>query len=214
MGLMCTVGRRIAAMVALIAPVMVALSVETTAQGADDLNALNEQVSQLHKQGKFNQAYPIARRYVASARAQYGEEHLQFATALAWLAEIYRGQGRYTEAEPNYKRSIAIQEKTSSGEAGVANTLANLGVLYEAQGRYADAEKAFKRILSTSEKTLGPQHQSVAMTQSNLAGIYQQQGRHHDAERLYKGSIATYEKVLGPDHPHVGSAITGLGVLY
>ena len=37
-----------------------------------------------------------------------GEEHPLVANSLNNLAELYRNQGKYTEAEPLYQRSIAI----------------------------------------------------------------------------------------------------------
>ena len=75
------------------------------AQGADDLGALQRQVSELHNQGKYAEAVPIAERYVAAARRKHGEGHTEFATAIAWLAFVYKEQGRYAEAEPLYERS-------------------------------------------------------------------------------------------------------------
>ena len=38
------------------------------------------------------------------------------ATSLNNLAEVYRLQGRYAEAKPLYKRSLAIREKTLGPE--------------------------------------------------------------------------------------------------
>ena len=40
-----------------------------------------------------------------------GPDHPNVATSLNNLAELYRNQGKYAEAEPLYKRSLAIREK-------------------------------------------------------------------------------------------------------
>ena len=80
-------------------------SMALRAQGEDDLTALHAQVSQLHGQGKYAEAVPLAERYVALARQKHGEEHMEFAGANAWLAFVYQAQGRYAEAEPLYKRA-------------------------------------------------------------------------------------------------------------
>jgi hypothetical protein len=53
------------------------------AQGADDLAALRSQVSQLHGQGKYTEATPIAERYVALARQKHGQDHMEYAAAIA-----------------------------------------------------------------------------------------------------------------------------------
>ena len=54
---------------------------------------------------------PIAKRAVALARERPGEDHTKFASAISWLASVYKAQGRYAEAETLYKRDLAITEK-------------------------------------------------------------------------------------------------------
>ena len=67
-----------------------------------------------------------------------------------------RMQGRYAEAEPSYKRALAISEKALGPEhPDVALRYNNLAVLYWAQGRYAEAEPLHKRALAIREKALG-----------------------------------------------------------
>ena len=86
------------------------------AQAADDLATLAAQVSKLYDQGKCAAAFQVAERYAVLAHEKHGEEHIQFATAISWLAYAYRAQGRYTEAEPLYKHSLAIFEKALGSE--------------------------------------------------------------------------------------------------
>ncbi len=51
------------------------------------------------------------------------------------LARLYWQQGRYAEAEPLYKRSLAIQEKAlGPDDPAVAMDLNNLALLYDEQG--------------------------------------------------------------------------------
>ena len=73
------------------------------------------------------------------------------------LAVLYDEQGRYAEAEPLYKRALAIREKALGPDhPDVATSLNNLALLYDDQGRYADAEPLFKRALAISEKRSVP----------------------------------------------------------
>ena len=88
------------------------------------------------------------------------------------LAVLYQGQGRYAEAEPLYKRALAIREKALGPDhPDVAASLNNLAVLYAAQGRYADAEPLYKRSLAIREKVFGPDHSDVALSLNNLAAV-------------------------------------------
>ena len=69
---------------------------------------------------------------------------------------LYQAQGRYVDAEPLYKRSLAIREKSLGPDRSeVAESLNNLAFLYNAQARFADAEPLFRRSLAIKEKVLG-----------------------------------------------------------
>ena len=71
------------------------------------------------------------------------------ATSLNNLAALYKEQGRYADAEPLYKRALAIDEKAVGPDhPDVATSLNNLAALYKEQGRYADAEPLYKRALA------------------------------------------------------------------
>jgi tetratricopeptide (TPR) repeat protein len=131
------------------------------------------------------------------------------------LARLYETQGRYADAVPLYKRSLAIFEKALGPDhPDVAQALNNLAVIYVDQGRYADAEPLYKRSLAIIEKALGPNHPEVAQSLNNLAGLYEGQGRYADAETLLKRSLAIGEKALGPDHPDVATKLNNLAVIY
>ena len=108
----------------------------------------------------------------------FGDDHLLLATSLNNLAELYRTQGKYEEAEPLYKRSLTIREKSLGPEAsGVAGSLNNLALLYHTQGKYEQAEPLFQRSLTIWEKALGPTHPNVATSLNNLAALYRNPGQ-------------------------------------
>ena len=71
-----------------------------------------------------------------------GSEHLVVAFSLNHLAELYLIQGNYAEAEPLYKRSLAIEEKGLGPEhLNVAQILENYAVVLRGTGRGAEAAK-------------------------------------------------------------------------
>jgi tetratricopeptide (TPR) repeat protein len=122
---------------------------------------------------------------------------------------------RYADAEPLYRRSLAIQEKAlGPNHPDVANSLNNLALLYQTKARYADAESLLNRSLAIGENVFGPDNPGVATSQSNLANLYVFQARYADAETLYKRALAIREKVLGPSHPEVAYALNNLANLY
>ena len=96
------------------------------------------------------------------------------ARSLNNLALLYDAQGRYAEAEPLYKRALAIREKALGPDhPDVAPSLNNLAALYDPQGQYAQAEPLYKRSQEIREKALGPNHPDVATSLNNLAVLYE-----------------------------------------
>jgi tetratricopeptide (TPR) repeat protein len=62
--------------------------------------------------------------------------HQSIAVVLNNLADLYREQGRYAEAEPQLMRALSIREKAlGSDHPDVGKSLINLGELYRLQGR-------------------------------------------------------------------------------
>src|SRR5262245_22375322 len=78
---------------------------------SDDPVALQRQASELFQAGRHIEAVGVAQRYVAAARARYGEQHVEYARALSRLGHTYDALGRYAEAEPLYARTVTILEK-------------------------------------------------------------------------------------------------------
>ena len=72
------------------------------------------------------------------------------------LEFLYQEEGRYAEAEPLYKRALAIREKALGPDHPdyflVAQSLNKLAAFYGHQGRYAEAEPLYKRALAIFEK--------------------------------------------------------------
>jgi tetratricopeptide (TPR) repeat protein len=144
-----------------------------------------------------------------------GNEDLQFAFSLNQLAELYRKQGKYKEAEPLYRRSLFIVEKQlGEDHPDVAVRLNNLAVLYQNQGKYNEAEPLYLRSLSIVEKQLGEEHPDVATSLNNLAFLYHNQGKYNEAESLYLRSLSIREKQLGENHPDVATSLNNLAELY
>jgi tetratricopeptide (TPR) repeat protein len=70
--------------------------------------------------------------------------------------ELYRA-GRYAEAEPLFRRSLAIEAHLPGPpRPEAAQGLDNLAGMYEEQGRYAEAEPLYGRALAMLERALGP----------------------------------------------------------
>ncbi len=76
-----------------------------------------------------------------------GPDHPDVAASLNNLAELYRAQGKYAEAEPHYQRALVIREKALGPEhRDVAQGLENYAALLRETGRGTEATKLEARV--------------------------------------------------------------------
>ncbi|MEK7995788.1 MAG: tetratricopeptide repeat protein, partial [Planctomycetota bacterium] len=134
------------------------------------------------------QDWPQCERLLPHARmaARLVEDFgLGSAAAVRLLSECgyyLRQRAQYGEAEPLYRRALAIREEACGPEhPDTAASLNNLASLYYYQGRYGEAEPLYRRALDIREKTFGPEHPDTATSLNNLASLYYYQGRYGEA---------------------------------
>ena len=136
------------------------------------------------------------------------------ATRLNNLALLLKATNRLSEAEPLYRRALAIDEKSLGPDhPHVATDLNNLALLLRDTSRLSEAEPLLQRALAIDEKSLGPDHPDVATSLNNLAKVLQDTNRLHEAEPLYRRALAIQEKSLGPDHPDIATSLDNLAGL-
>jgi tetratricopeptide (TPR) repeat protein len=150
-----------------------------------------------YQQGNYGEAIIQTKAALEAAEA-FGPDDPRLATALNNLAELYRVQGKYVDAEPLYRRSLAIREKVLGPEhPDVAASFNNQALLYRVQGRYADAVLLHKRALAIWEKALGPEHPNVAQSLANYAALLRNTGRTAEADNLEARAKAIRAKRAG-----------------
>ncbi|BBC22682.1 tetratricopeptide repeat protein [Pseudanabaena sp. ABRG5-3] len=163
--------------------------------------------------GNYSAGIPPAEEAVKIAEIK--ASHLTLASYLNRLGLLYGYQGKYSEAEPLYVRSLEIRERQLGADhPDVAQSLNNLAGLYQAQGKYIKAEPLYVRSIKIKERQLGADHPDVAESLNNLAALYDSQGKYSEAEQLYVRSIKIRERRLGADHPDVAQSLNNLAGLY
>ena len=116
------------------------------------------------------------------------------------LADAHAHRAMYTEAEPHYRRALAIWKKAWGPEhPALARPLfLDFGRARAANGRYAEAERFHRRSLVIREDILGPGHPAVAESLRDLAEALIGLGQHAQAEVFYVRALAIQEEALGP----------------
>ena len=147
--------------------------------------------------------------------SEYGSDRLEIVPSLENAAELYRAQGLYAEAEPLYKRALAIRDRMlGPNHPEVAKSLNRLGSLFYAQGRYPEAEPIYKRALAIREAALAQSPGDVADTLNNLAVVYRAQRRLAEAEALLKRALSIAEGARGANDPRIGTFLNSLAAVY
>jgi tetratricopeptide (TPR) repeat protein len=84
-----------------------------------------------------------------------GEEHKELASALDLLGQVLDDQNKSAEAEPLFKRSLAIRQKIlASDDPDLAASLGDLAEHYRRLGRAVDAEPLLKQASEIQDKGL------------------------------------------------------------
>jgi tetratricopeptide (TPR) repeat protein len=105
------------------------------------------------------------------------------------LGALLHRQGKFREAEPLYRRALAIDEAALGPDhLTVAKDLDDLATLLTDQDRFADAEPLLRRALEIRQKRLGVNHADLIPTLENYAAILRRLGR-HDRAQVYEGYV-------------------------
>ena len=145
---------------------------------------LNSAAVDAYQQADYAKAEKLLLAALKVAK-KFGAQDPRLATSLNNLAALYDTQGKYAEAEPLFRRSLAIWEMALGPEhPDVAQSLNNLAELYRAQGKYAQAEPLYQRALAIWEKTLGPEHPQVATVLENYAALLHKLNRDAEADKI------------------------------
>jgi tetratricopeptide (TPR) repeat protein len=123
---------------------------------------------------------------------------------------FHRMQGHYAEAEPLYKRGLAIREKAlGPHHPSVGISLSNLAALYTSQGRYAEAEPLYKRAVTINENALASDHPNLGQTLNNLAGLYFALSDWARATDFWRRSTSIVVRHTERGSDNFGQALTG-----
>ena len=129
------------------------------------------------------------------------------------LANLLKAQSKFAEAEPMFRRALAIKENAlGTDDPSVATSLNNFALLLEAQNKLAEAETMFRRALEIFEKAFGKAHPNVASPLNNLAGVLLAQNKLDEAEPMLRRALAITEKTLGENQPDVATSLNNLAM--
>jgi tetratricopeptide (TPR) repeat protein len=190
-------------------------SITPASVAADARQSLFQNIDELYRQGKYQDAIPLAQQLLQLDQQEFGKESVETATGLNNLAELYRLSGDYTKAEPLCSEALRIRRRVLGNEAlDTAQSLNQLAQIYQAEENYAKAQPLFSQALQIRQDYLGHEHPDTVQTLSDLALLYQATGDFAKAEALSIQALQIREKVLGLDNPNTAISRNNLAFLY
>src|ERR1044071_7314117 len=143
-----------------------------------EASALSLSVVKLFKQGKFDEAIPLAKRALEIRERLLPPNDPEVLTALGNLGNLYNAKGDYGSAKKSFERLLPMQEKQfGPTNVALASTLDRLAVLYYRDRSVGKAEDAYQRALALRESAFGPDHVEVAQSLFSLAHLYRLSGK-------------------------------------
>lgn len=179
------------------------------------IHNLNAQVVNLVNQGNLEQAVITSQQAVQLCEIHKITQHPVVADSLNNLAELYRIQGRYLEAEPLYQQVLEMRISLWGEEhLDIAESLNNLGSFYFDKGNFLAAEQNLFAALNLWKRLLGNEHSEVAIGLNNIAQLYQTQGNYLEAENIYKQALDIQNKFLDSEHHDIWRTLNNLAAIY
>jgi TonB family protein len=122
-----------------------------------EVDRLTAQVIELYREGKFDEALPLAKRALEISEALFGVDNAHVASAAINLAELYIAKRKFKEAEPLLQRAIQINDKLlKANDPTLVKTLERYTCLLKASNesdKLKDFEKKRVATLETSAES-------------------------------------------------------------
>lgn len=110
-----------------------------------------------HKAGDFDVAQ--GEYQAAVGRAEQLHDDLALAGALDRLGDVYLSQGKLSEAQSLYERSLALrQEQLGSEHEDTVDSIARLAATHLCTENYEEVEALCREVFRVKEKALGKEH--------------------------------------------------------
>jgi len=128
-------------------------------------------------------------QWVSRLRARKNSDGIELREITQQLADQYKENGQYTQAESIYRELLELDEKNDARQSIFDKTeiLSSLGDVYQLAGRNIEAEAIFRKILAEEEKETFKGYTNefgIGSALEDLADYYVSQSRYAEAEAI------------------------------
>lgn len=128
------------------------------------------------------------------------------------LANIYRFEKKYPDAEALYLKAIAIKEKKLGAHPDLAQLKSGLAQLYLEMGKTNEVEKLLTDAYEIDKKKLGENNPATLSIQQELANFYRYSNNGAKALELITKVVTQKKIIYGENHPNYVQALEDLAL--
>jgi eukaryotic-like serine/threonine-protein kinase len=117
------------------------------------------------------------------------------------LAELYKGEGKYAQAEPYVEaepvliKALEIRRRVLGADhPDTIKSVNSLAGLYRSEGKSAESETLFVSVFEARRRLLGPSHPDTISTMALLGDVRLQQKNYAGAEAVLREAQNSKEK--------------------
>jgi tetratricopeptide (TPR) repeat protein len=181
---------------------LVWLPISAAGQTPTDLRELGQRE---HRAGHYAQAESYFRTAIGATLLDDADR----AGILSDLGTVFLDEGRLSEAEEAFAKSLAIEKRRGQATAAV---LGHLGAVYSVERRDVEAIALLNRALKVARTSPTSSELTVEIF-NNLGVTYFRQGRFKKAEQLFQQALQTLAGTSAFE-VNAGSILNNLGVVY
>ncbi|HEX5602819.1 MAG TPA: TonB family protein, partial [Pyrinomonadaceae bacterium] len=154
---------------------------------------LTKSVVKLFKEGKFDEALPLAKRALEIRERLLPPNDQRVSLSLGYLGDVYLAKRDYSSARKAFERLLLLQEeRLGPTDVNLTFTLDRLALLSFRDGKPEKSEELYQRSLAIREKAFGGESLQVADTLYSLGQLYRMRGKYDRALDSYKRSLLIY----------------------
>jgi len=206
----------------------------------EERERMSKQADDLQREGKFEEALPVAERILKLERRDGGEMTARVAEALSRLAQLYELRGDWKEAIGRRREALTVCERvdgkdhwrTADARLSVAfvEKVVGLGAAdrakvggalrreqeaarLEEQNKCAEAERVALEALETYRALVGPESAEVARAWHRIGRCRWARHDAGGAREANERALTIRRKSLPPDHPDIARSLGNLGLV-
>jgi tetratricopeptide (TPR) repeat protein/predicted Ser/Thr protein kinase len=183
--------------------------------GGSDVQVANCWIALALSQGdlaQYDQARVTLRQ--ADSRIERHHDRALAAELASARGQIDYQQGRYADAEKNFREALAISESVyGPNHLKVGGSLMQLGAAEGDLAKYEQALEHERRSLAIREQALGPDHPAVASALNNLATVMIANDQLNEALALLTRALDILRRALGADNPGLTNELQNIALV-